>query len=173
MFVKEPMFRRILVTGLIAGLGVVSFVHADDDQPPTADRIAFAQRTSDLMSATIFAALTQEFDETTAANVAEGSQSIGLIFNDSNESMRLVGTLNPPSEKDRPRDSFAREALAFALNGGQARTAVQRVDDRWFYRRSIPLSNFRKECVLCHTNFGPMNVNQWVGALMLSVPVKN
>src|SRR5262249_21124690 len=117
MFVKKSVFRRILFTGLIAGLGVVSFVHGDDDRPPTADRIAFAERTGNLMFATIFAALTQEFNETTADNVKEGSQSIGLIFNDSNESMRLVGTLDPLSGNDGPRDSFEREALAFALNG--------------------------------------------------------
>jgi hypothetical protein len=173
MFVKETVCKKILVTGLIAGLGVVSFVNADDDRPPTADRVAFAQRASELMFRTLFAALTQEFDETTAGNVPEGSQSIGLIFNDSNEAMRLVGTLDPLSGNDRPRDSFEREALAFALNGGQPHTAVQRVDDRWFYRRSIPLSSFRKECTLCHTNFGPVDATKWVGALMLRVPIKN
>jgi len=54
---------------------------------------------------------------------------------------------------------------------GQDYTDVQRVDGRWYYRRSVALSNFHPACGLCHTNFGPTNSRQWVGALMLRVPV--
>lgn len=122
------------------------------------------------MLATLFAALTQEFDETTADNVAEGNTSIGLIFNDRNDDMRLVGTLSPLRENDLPADAFEEAALGDALTG-QARTAVQRVRGRWYYRRSIPLSNFRSECSLCHTNFAPGPTTDWVGALMLRVPI--
>ena len=61
------------------------------DTPPDAQQVQFAQRTSDLMLATLFAALLQEFAETTPANVEEGKQSISLIFHDRNEAMRLVG----------------------------------------------------------------------------------
>ncbi len=161
----------ILVTGLVAGLAI-AYADDDDDQPPSSGQIAFAERTSNLLLATLFAALTQEFDETTADNVEEGKQSISLVFNDSNKDMRLVGTLDPLREDDRPRDRFERTALALALTG-QNHTAVQRVDDRWYYRRSIALSNFRSECALCHTNFPAGPTADWVGALMLRVPITN
>jgi len=66
----------------------------------------------------------------------------------------------------------------FALEG-QALTDVQRVDDRWYYRRSVPLSNtFHTACVLCHANFTnefftrTNNPGQWVGALVLAVPIR-
>ena len=45
---------------------------ARSSHPPGAEDVAFAQRTSDLLLNTLFAALTQEFDETTADNVEEG-----------------------------------------------------------------------------------------------------
>jgi hypothetical protein len=172
---KRSVFRGILATGLVAGLGAGAIAYAhdhDDGRPPTEGQIAFAQRTSDLLLNTLFAALTQEFDETTPDNVEEGKTSISVVFNDANKDMRLVGTLDPIRDNDRPHDSFEQNALERALAGGQATTAVQRVDDRWYYRRSIPLSNFRDACSLCHTNFGPTNAAQWVGALMLRVPIR-
>jgi len=141
-------------------------------RPPDADAVAFAQRTSDLLLATLFAALTQEFDETRADNVEEGKQSIGLIFSDSHSNFRLVGINDPLRSNDRPQDRFERQALGLALDGGQPHTAVQRVDGTWFYRRSIPLSVFRVECQLCHTNFTGLGAGDWVGALMLKVPIR-
>jgi hypothetical protein len=140
--------------------------------PPINPKIEFAKETSDLMLNTLFAALTQEFDETTPDNVEQGKHSISLIFNDRNKDMRLVGTLNPLQESDRPSDSFERQAHQLALTG-QAYDAVQRVDNQWYYRRSIPLSNFRAECALCHVNFAPGPTPDWVGALMLRVPIKH
>ena len=173
---KMFVLRGILTTSLVAGLGAGAIAYAhdrdDDSRPPTQGQIAFAQRTSDLLLNTLFAALTQEFDETTPDNVEEGMTSISLVFNDANTDMRLVGTFDPIRDNDRPRDSFEQNALERALAGGQATTAVQRVDDRWFYRRSIPLSNFSDACSLCHSNFGPTNPAQWVGALMLRVPIR-
>jgi hypothetical protein len=61
---------------------------------------------------------------------------------------------------------------------GEAHTAVQREDETWFYRRSVPLSNtFHEACVLCHTNFTAElftnNPGEWVGALVLSVPIRD
>ena len=60
-----------------------------------------------------------------------------------------------------------------------AYTAVEEVNDTWYYRRSIPLSNtFHQSCVLCHSNFTPdfftrtNNPGQWVGTLLLRVPIK-
>lgn len=139
--------------------------------PPSDESIDFAQRTSDLLLATLFAALTQEFDETTPENVEEGKQSISLVFADSHSNFRLVGTFDPLRENDRPRDNFERRALDSALNGGEALTEVQRDNGTWVYRRSIPLSVFRAECALCHPNFVGLGSTDWVGALMLRVPI--
>ena len=139
--------------------------------PPSDDAVDFAQRTSDLLLATLFAALTQEFDETTPENVEEGKQSISLVFADSHSNFRLVGTFDPLRENDRPQDGFERRALDLALDGGQPLTEVQRDNGTWVYRRSIPLSAFRSECALCHTNFVGLGTTDWVGALMLRVPI--
>jgi len=176
MDARRLITRGPLVVGLIAvtglGTGLTLTAIADDPpRPPSAEQVAFAQRTSDLLLATLFAALTQEFDETTPDNVEEGKQSISLVFNDRNKDMRLVGTFDPLRENDRPRDAFERAALDLALTG-QAYTAVQRDGDEWYYRRSIPLSNFRMECALCHTNFPPGPTPDPVGALMLRVPIE-
>jgi hypothetical protein len=142
---------------------------ARGDTPPTAEQIQFAQRTSDIMLATIFAALLQEFAETTPANVEEGKNSISLIFNDRNQDMRLVGLLQPLRSNDVPQDTFEITALAQAMQGLNY-TSVEKSEGKWFYRRSVAISNFHPACSMCHTNFGPVNANQWVGALMLRVP---
>jgi hypothetical protein len=170
------MMRDMLfVIVLSIGLGLAAFSPAGrvqgNDQPPSEAAVAFAQRTSDLLVATLFAALTQEFDETTPDNVAEGKESIGLVFSDAHTHFRLVGTFAPLRENDRPQDSFERQALRRALEGGQAHTDVQRVDGAWVYRRSIPLSVFRTECAFCHPNFTGLDATDWVGALMLKVPI--
>jgi hypothetical protein len=152
----------------------------DDDRPPSSTQIAFAQKVSDLMLNELLAALFKEFDETTPQNVDHGKQAISLIFNDLNRDMRLVGKFRPllGKDNDRPNDGFETTALNLALTG-QPYTAVQQVNDTWFYRRSIPLSNtFHQNCVLCHTNFTPAffnstnNPGQWVGTLVLRVPIK-
>ncbi|MFL6232000.1 MAG: hypothetical protein ACJ76N_02605 [Thermoanaerobaculia bacterium] len=170
MHPKKLMIYGILVVGLLTGLGLTASAH-DADNPPPSEQIASAQKTSDLMLATLFAALTQEFNETTADNTEEGKRSISLVFNDRNEDMRLVGTLEPLRENDRPQDAFERKAHLLALKGTPY-TSVERVDDRWYYRRSIPLSNFRAECATCHSNFPAGPTPDWVGALMLRVPVQ-
>ncbi len=156
-----------------AGVGL-----ADDS--PSDESIAFAQRTSDLMLNELVAALFQEFNETTPNNVEEGKQAISLIFNNSNRDMRLIGAFPPlrGGLNDLPSDSFEQKSLALALKG-DANTSVERMGSRWYYRRSVALSNtFHQTCVLCHTNFTPEffqqtnNPGQWVGALMLRVPIK-
>jgi len=170
MHLKKLIVHGLLVTGLLTGLGLTASAH-DADNPPSNDQVASAQQTSDLMLATLFAALTQEFNETTVDNAEEGKRSISLVFNDRNEDMRLVGTSSPLRANDRPQDAFERKAHLLALTG-QAYTAVERVDDRWYYRRSIPLSNFRAECAICHHNFPAGPTPDWVGALMLRVPIE-
>ena len=114
----------------------------------------------------------QEFAETNPGNVEEGKKSISLIFDDRNDSMRLVGTLQPLRANDVPSDSFERTALDRALRG-ENYTDVQKDQGKWYYRRSVALSNFHPACAMCHANFGPVNTTQWVGALMLRVPVSD
>jgi len=158
----------ILVSCLAALLSVTPAARADS--PPDDQQVMFAKRTSDLMLATLFAGLSQEFAETTPANVEEGKKSISLIFNDANDDMRLVGVLQPLRANDIPQDSFETQALTQAMSG-QPLTDTQKVHGKWYYRRSVALSNFHPSCGMCHTNFGPVNQTQWVGALMLRVPV--
>jgi hypothetical protein len=158
--------------------GVVSLGHTDDSPPNEA--VDFAQRTSDLMVNELVAALFQEFNETTPDNIQEGKQAISLIFNDSNRDMRLIGSFAPlqGGDNDLPSDSFEQTALRRALQG-RAYTSVERAGDRWYYRRSVALSNaMHQNCALCHTNFTnefftrTHNEGQWVGALTLRVPIK-
>ena len=142
------------------------------DSPPSQQEVQFAIRTADLMQATIFAALLQEFAETTPQNVEEGKKSISLIFNDRNEDMRLVGSLQPLRSNDLPQDAFERTALNMALQG-QNYEQTEKSQGKYYYRRSIAVSNFSPACQMCHPNFGPANGSQFVGALMLRVPVSD
>jgi hypothetical protein len=89
--------------------------------------------------------------------VEHGKQAISLIFNDLNRNMRLIGRFAPRlgGANDRPTAGFETAALQLALTG-QPSTAVQKINDTWYYRRSVPLSNtFHANGVLCHTNFTP------------------
>jgi hypothetical protein len=166
---------------LIIGFAVTTKAYTqDDDSPPSSGQIAAAKEVSDLMLNELLAALFKEFDETTVQNADHGKQAISLIFNDQNRDMRLVGTIRPLLGKDNdlPSDPFENQALNLARSG-QPFTAVQQVNDTWYYRRSIPLSNtFHPNCVICHTNFTPQffnstnNPGQWVGTLVLRVPIK-
>lgn len=170
--------RIIGLIVLLAVAGIAGFGRTDNS--PSNEDVAFAQRTSDLLLNELLAALFQEFNETTPDNVEEGKQAISLIFNNANRDMRLVGVFPPllGGINDLPSDSFERRSLVKALQG-EANTSVERVGDRWYYRRSVPLSNtFHTSCVLCHSNFTQQffdqtnNPGQWVGALTLRVPIK-
>jgi hypothetical protein len=171
MNVKKPVMVVALVAGLF-GLGAAPDAKAGGNNDyPSADAIAFAERASDLMLNTTIAALVQEIGETTPDNVAEGSLSISLIFDDANPNMRLVGTFDPVSQNDLPKDGFEEDALDDALMG-QPLTDVERVAGKWYYRRSVPLSNFVPQCAMCHTNFASLPSTEFVGALMLRVPIR-
>jgi hypothetical protein len=176
---KHRLRFGIAVFALMAAWGVAAVVQARGDDPPSSTEIAFAQQVSDLLVNELVAALFTEFDETTPANVPHGKQAISLIFNDLNRNMRLVGTFAPllGGRNNRAAGRFERHALELALTG-QPHTAVERENETWFYRRSVPLSNtLHANCVLCHANFTPEffertnNPGQWVGALMLAVPI--
>jgi len=175
---RHRVLRGIVVLALIAGLGA-AIAQASNGNPPSSAQIADAQLVSDLMVNELVAALFQEFDETTPQNAEHGKKAISLIFNDLNRNMRLIGTFAPllGGSNDRPSDRFERTALASALTG-QASAAVEKVNDTWYYRRSVPLSNtFHQNCVVCHASFtqeffdSTNNPGQWVGSLVLAVPI--
>jgi hypothetical protein len=157
----------VAVLGL-ALLGTDRYAAADPPRPTQAE-IDFAVEAADLLQAELFAALLKEFAETTPENVEHGKLAIGLIFDDENRAMRLVGDIDPLGANDTPRDAFETRSLALALDG-QGNETVQKVKGKYYFRRSIPLSNFSPACVLCHSAFGPTDPEQWVGALMLRVP---
>ena len=179
--------RRTVAVAVVTGVVVttVGLVgHANDRTDrhghgqPSAAQIASAQKVSDLMLNELLAALFQEFNETTPDNVDEGEQAISLIFNDVNRDMRLIGEFPPllGGSNDRPSDRFERMALKRALEG-DALDDVQQINDTWYYRRSVPLSNaMHQNCVRCHANFTPAlftaNPEEWVGALVLGVPIR-
>jgi hypothetical protein len=156
----------LLVAGLVA-LSAVGLAVADS--PPTQEEIAFATEATDLLQAELFAALLQEFAETTPENVEQGKLAISLIFADDNSAFRLVGEIDPLGENNEPQDSFEAQSLALALSG-QGNETVEKVKGKYFVRRSIPLRNFDPSCFACHTAFGPQDPNKLVGALMLKVP---
>ena len=177
---KHQVLFGVLAGACLAAIGLGGIVHANDDDTPTQRQIAFAQDVSDLLVNEMVAALFQEFNETTPQNVQHGKQAISLIFNDANRDIRLVGVFGPllGGPNNRPGDTFEKTALRRAL-GGDAYTDVQKVNDTWYYRRSVPLSNtLHTACVLCHTNFTPDffnstdNPGQWVGTLVLGVPIR-
>jgi hypothetical protein len=160
---------------IVAGLTGLGYTH----NHPSNEAVAFAKTTSDLMLNELKAALFQEFDETTPDNVEHGKQAISLIFNDANRDMRLLGVFAPllGGANDLPTDSFEMRSLARARQG-ESITSVERMDGRWYYRRSLALSNtFHQACVQCHTNFTPQffqqtnNPGQWVGALTVRIPI--
>lgn len=178
MIRRHSLTVTMVITAWIAVLGFTVAARAHHDDPPSPGRVAFAKQVSDLMLNELVAALFKEFDETTAQNVPHGKQAISLIFNDLNRDMRLIGEFAPlqGGANDRPSDRFERLALKRALEG-DAVDEVQQINDTWYYRRSVPLSNaMHQNCVLCHTNFTPAlfvdNPDQWVGALVLGVPLR-
>ena len=126
---QKPGWAVFVIGGAATALALGSIAYADHRPGPEA--VLSAQQTSDLMLNTLFAALGQEFAETTPENVEQGKKSISLIFNDKNKDMRLVGVLQPLRKSDLPQDSFEAAALAHAMRG-QNHTDVQRVDDRWY-----------------------------------------
>jgi hypothetical protein len=176
MVLRQRVFFGV-ITVAVAALALAVGARAHDNEPSSAE-VAFARSVSDLMVNELVAALFQEFNETTPENVPHGKQAIQLLFNDLNRDMRLIGAFNPllGGGNNRPDDRFELSALRRAL-AGQPHAAVQQINDRWYYRRSVPLSNtLHDACVMCHTNFTPEffanNPGQWVGALLVRVPIR-
>lgn len=178
MRLKSRVLYGVAVVAFATALGGAIAARASQGGPPSDSQVAFAQQVSDLLLNELVAALFQEFNETTPQNVEHGKQAISLIFNDLNRDIRLIGEFDPlGGDNSEPDGNFERRALQLAL-AGDTHTDVQKVDNVWYYRRSVPLSNsFHTACVLCHTNFTPdffaetNNPGQWVGALVLRVPI--
>ena len=171
--------RAVALVILIAVAGLVAFGRVNNDPPTDAEKETAVQ-TADLLQKEVFAALLQEFGETTPENVEQGKQAVSLIFHDANRDIRLIGAAQPllGGNNNIPSDEFEQQSLALALQG-KPNTTVERHGNRWYYRRSIALSNaMHTSCALCHSNFTPQffestnNPGQWVGALTLRVPVK-
>jgi hypothetical protein len=171
--------RAAALAVLIAVAALVAFGRVNND-PPTDQQKEFAEQTATLLQKEVFAALLQEFGETTPENVEQGKQAVSLIFHDANRDIRLIGTFGPllGGNNNIPSDPFEQESLALALQGKDNAT-VERHGNRWYVRRSIALSNaMHTSCAMCHSNFTPQffeqthNPDQWVGALTLRVPVK-
>jgi hypothetical protein len=172
--------RAVALAFIIIAAALVAFGRPDQT-PPTDQEKDTAEKTADLLQAEVFAALLKEFGETTPENVEHGKVAVSLIFNDANRDIRLIGAFDPllGGNNNIPSDPFERESLALALQGKPYQT-VERHGNRWYYRRSIALSNsIHPSCAMCHTNFTPQffsdthNDGQWVGALTLRVPVKD
>ena len=171
--------RAAALVVLVAVAALVAYGRVNND-PPTEQEKVFAEQTADLLQNEVFAALLQEFGETTPENIEQGKRAVSLIFHDANRDIRLIGSFNPllGGNNNVPSDQFEQESLALALQG-QPNQTVERHGNRWYYRRSVALSNsFHTSCALCHTNFTPQffqqtnNPGQWVGALTLRVPVR-
>lgn len=177
---RHPKIKQVAALFvLFAVASLVAFGRVNND-PPTDQEKEFAVQTADLLQNEVFAALLQEFGETTPENVEQGKRAVSLIFHDANRDIRLIGSFNPllGGNNNIPSDEFEQQSLALALQG-KPNTTVERHGNRWYYRRSIALSNsFHTSCALCHSNFTPQffeqtnNPDQWVGALTLRVPIK-
>ncbi|HEY8185160.1 MAG TPA: hypothetical protein VIF64_03770 [Pyrinomonadaceae bacterium] len=167
------MKRVMIALVVLLTVAAVAALASADNFPSQEERAA-AEKTGQLMHNELFAALIQEFNETTPENVEEGKHAISLIFNNSNRDIRLIGIV-PPLQggfNNLPSDPFERKALTRALQGLET-TSFERIADRWYYRRSDALSNtFHPNCVLCHQSFANLsNPGQWVGALTMRVPI--
>jgi hypothetical protein len=178
MRLRKLAIRGLIVSVLVLGFGLTMLSgsyatpvkkYYGNKRPPSTEQVAFAKRTYDLMFATVFAGLSQEFAETTKDNVKEGSQSISLIFNDANRDMRLIGNVDRLRATDKPSDDFEVKANAEALTTAKGIESVEKIDGKWYYRKSTPLNNgISPACVLCHVTYKP---DQKVGALVLRVPI--
>jgi hypothetical protein len=141
------------------------------DPPPKQAQIDFAMEVKDTLRDRLMALLLNEFENTTPENFAAGNEAISLVFDDHNRSFRLVGDVEPLRDNDRPNDVWEKDALEAAKKGLGFGPDVRKVNGKYFVRESIPLANFDPSCSICHQNYGPVDPKQYVGALMLRVPV--
>ena len=86
--------QAVALLVLFAVAGIVAFGRVNND-PPTDQEKEFAVQTADLLQAEVFAALLQEFGETTPENVEQGKRAVSLVFHDANRDIRLIGNAEP------------------------------------------------------------------------------
>jgi hypothetical protein len=163
-----PVYLVVPTMFIIAGL-VSLGGHPVQDSPAAAD-VALAERTADRLIATLVTAVVKETNETTAANVEEGNGSFNLLWADCNRDMRLVGRIDPLGSTNRPQGQFERDALDAAL-AGDAYSAVDFERGAYYFRSSVPLSNFAPQCALCHSAYAALPATDYVGAMMVRVPI--
>jgi hypothetical protein len=182
MRLKKLIVQAVIASVLVIGFGMTAITGslATSYGQPSAQSIAYAKETTDILQARLLAALGQEFAATTAATAPKASDAISLIFDDDNHSMRLVGTVGPLRRNDYPKDKFEQMVVARALNEqlpfdpANPINAVEGKPGAWYYRRALPVNNkMAPSCVLCHVNYGSLPANkQTVGVLALKVPIK-
>src|SRR5215213_6492656 len=92
---------------LFAVAGLVAYGRVNND-PPTDQEKEVAVQTANLLQKEVFAALLQEFGETTPENVEQGKQAISLVFHDANRDIRLIGNAAPllGGNNNIPSDQF-------------------------------------------------------------------
>src|SRR5215211_3199466 len=110
--------RAAALVILIAVAAIVAFGRVNNDPPTDAEK-EVAVQTANLLQNEVFAALLQEFGETTPENVELGKQAVSLIFHDANRDIRLIGNFQPllGGNNNIPSDPFEQESLALALQG--------------------------------------------------------
>jgi hypothetical protein len=163
-----PAYLVVPTMFILAGL--VAFGGQPAPPAPSATDLALAERTADRLIATLVTAVVKETNETTPHNVEEGLASFNLLWDDCNSNMRLVGTLDPLGSTNRPHGQFERDALDAAL-AGDPYSAVEFSRGAYYFRSSIPLSNFAPQCALCHANYMGLPSTDNVGAMMVKVKV--
>jgi hypothetical protein len=141
------------------------------DLPAKQAQIDFAMEVKNTLRDRLMALLLNEFENTTSENFEAGNEAISLVFDDNNQSFRLVGDVGPLRKNDLPNDAWEKDALGAAKQGRGFGPDVQKINGGYYVRESIALANFDPSCSICHQNFGPVNPKQYVGALMLRVPV--
>jgi len=110
-------------------------------------------------------------DSPSSESIAFAQRTSDLMLNE------LLAALFQEFNETTPNNvEEGKQAISLIFNDSN----IERLGNRWYYRRSVALSNaFHPACVLCHTNFTPQffqktnNPGQWVGALTLRVPIKN
>jgi Protein of unknown function (DUF3365) len=179
MRLKKLIIQAMLASVLVIGFGLTAITSSQagwyNTKPALTDpAVVYAKETTDILQSRLFAALLQEFNSTTAATAPKATDAISLIFNDKNHNMRLIGTVGPLRQNDYPKDQFEQTAVAQAnAQNGAVYEAVDGVPGQWYFRRSVPVSNFSESCKLCHLNYQNLPSTKIVGALALKVPIKN
>jgi len=106
---KFKLTKRTLLIAIFCCVLFLGSIGAESvlaQRRPTEAQVTFAKEATDLLQAELFAALLQEFGETTPDNVEQGKLAISLIFDDCHKTFRLIGRNQPLSRNDLPQRLF-------------------------------------------------------------------